>query len=187
MVLVANIKRWWKSYTHAPRSRTWALKQKVSGGEERDRRYERRLKELALALLLLLGEQHCLDRLVKHSLEVVTVLSRALEVADGLDLLGESVALLGGDGRLTACLELVDGSSVRAKIDLGADQDLRNIGAEVDHLGVPLDRWIRADRPGKSDSHLGLNVLVGGRVHDREADEEDVGVGVRERAETVVL
>jgi hypothetical protein len=41
----------------------------------------------------------------------------------------------------------------------------------VHHLGVPLGR----------------HVLERDRIDDREADEEDVGVGVRQRAQSVVL
>jgi hypothetical protein len=41
----------------------------------------------------------------------------------------------------------------------------------VHHLGIPLGR----------------HVLERDRIDDREADEEDVGVGVRERAQSVVL
>ena len=99
-----------------------------------------RLEKLALALLLFLGEEHSLDGLIEDGLEVITVLRRALQVTNGLDLLRESIALLGSDGRLTACLQLVDSRSVRAKIDLRSDEDLRNIGAEVNNLRVPLQR-----------------------------------------------
>lgn len=146
------------------------------------------LEKLALALLLLLGEEHSLDSLVEDGLEVVTVLCRALEVADGLDLLGQSITHLWGNGSLPARLELINGCGIRPQIDLGADQNLRDIGAEVNHLGIPLIGCQQRRRTSNETStNLGLNVLVGSRVDNREANEEDIGVGVREGTKTIVL
>lgn len=123
-------------------------------------------------LLSLAGrEQHGLDGLVEDGLEVLAGLGRALEVLDGLDLLGEVLTLLGLDRLLAVVLELLERAGVVAEIELGADEDLRNVGAEVDHLREPL----------------GGNVLERHGIRDREAHEEDVGIGVAQRAQAVLL
>ena len=64
----------------------------------------------------------------------------------------------------------------------------------VRNLGVPLDDAMGNDgvsfiqrivEMDKTD--LGSHVLVTGRADEGEADQEDVRLGVRERAETVVI
>lgn len=57
------------------------------------------------------------------------------------------------------------------QVELGTDDQARDARAVVVNLGEPL----LAD------------VLEGSRRNDGEADEEDVGLGVREGAETIVV
>lgn len=87
---------------------------------------------------------------------------RALDELDSLELPGELLALLMGDGALALVLELLEGRVVVPEIELGTDHDEGNIGAEVVDLGEPL----------------GGDVLERDRVHHREADQEHVGVGI---------
>ena len=46
---------------------------------------------------------------------------------------------------------------------------------------------MRERKRNKDNQPLGADILEGGRVDEREADEEDVRLRVRERTETVVV
>lgn len=112
-----------------------------------------------------------LDSLVKDLLETLLGEGRALHVVVGVDLLGERTSLLGSDGGLVLLLETIDGVLVLTKIELGADEHELGVGAVVRHLSPPLAG----------------DVLEGRGVDDGEADEEDVGLGVRKGTESVVI
>lgn len=88
-----------------------------------------------------------------------------------MDLTSQSLTLLGRDGRLVLLLQLLQHVGVVAEIALGSHQQDGHTGTVVRHLRVPLV----------------LDVLVGRRAGDGEADDEDVGLGVGQRAKTVVL
>jgi hypothetical protein len=111
------------------------------------------------------------NRLVKDLLEALLSQRRALHVLDGRDLLLLRHALLVADGGEVLLAEARDGLRVLAQIELGADEQERRVGAVVRHLGKPLGR----------------HVLKRRRRDDGEADEEDVGLRVRERAQAVVV
>lgn len=115
--------------------------------------------------------QYRSDGLIEHRLEALLGQSRALQILDGGDLLGHCQSLGIGDGGELLVLQLLDRGLVVAQIQLGADQDDRDTGAVVTHLGEPL----------------GPDVLKGGRIHQREADEEDVRLGIGERSQPVVV
>lgn len=128
----------------------------------------------AFLLLGLRGRARAQDgsnSLVEDALEVALCKSRALHVLDCLDLLGDSNGLLVLDRCHLLLSQTFLGAFVIAKIELGSDQDNGNTGCVMLNLGVPL----------------GLYVVKRRRADDGEADEEDVGLGVRERTKTVVI
>lgn len=125
---------------------------------------------------------HGCKRLIKNVLEALTGQCRALEVLQSVDLLRLLSALLGIDGLLALLLELLKSLLVSAQINLGADQDDGNLGAVVLELNTKRAQH-RQDliklgvylRPPSI-----LDVDERRMINDREADEEDVGLGVRQ-------
>jgi hypothetical protein len=98
--------------------------------------------------------------------------------------------LLGSYRLLGSLVQLLNGLLVEAQILLAADEDDGQALAEVQNLGDPLrgivSRSACADL-GRGETYLLLYVVERvGRV-DGKANEDNVGVGVRERAETVVI
>ena len=126
---------------------------------------------LLLALLGVFGREDGADGLVEDLYETLLGGSRALEVLDGADLVGLGLGLLLGDGGLVLLGELLDGLLVAAEIDLGANKDDGGGGAVVADLRHPL----------------GAHVVKGRGAHDAKADEEHIGLRVREGPETVVV
>ena len=98
----------------------------------------------------------------KHLVDVDLLLGTALEVLDGIDLGGDGVDLLERQQRLAA--------RILAEVTLETDENELAIGAVVADLGPPL----------------GLDVLERRIAVDTKAHEEDVGLGVGQRAETLV-
>jgi len=97
---------------------------------------------------------------------------RALEVLDGADLGSLLFALLLGDGTaLVLGLETLECLGVCAEIELGADEDDGGGGAVVLHLRAPL----------------GGHVLKGGWAHNAETDKENIGLGIAQRTQTVIV
>jgi hypothetical protein len=97
--------------------------------------------------------------------------------------------LLGGYRLLGSLVQLLDGLLVEAQILLAANQDDGQALAEVQDLGDPLGALLAAaaHRAALWETHLLLYVVERiGRV-DGKADQDNVGVGVGERAETVVI
>lgn len=132
------------------------------------------LQKRALLLLALLGvfrREDGADSLVEDLHETLLSGGRALKVLDSADLGSLGLSLLLGDGRLVLLGELCDGVLVAAEIDLGADEDDGGGGAVVADLRDPL----------------GAHVVERRGADDTEADEEDVGLGVRQGSETVVV
>jgi hypothetical protein len=111
------------------------------------------------------------DGLVEHGLETLLGQGRALKHLDGLDLLAHGDTLLVGDGCKALLGKTVDRLLVLSQIELGADQDDGGVGVVV------LDLWVP----------LGLDVLERCWRDDRVADQEHIGLWVRERAEAIVI
>lgn len=117
--------------------------------------------------------------LVKDVLESLLGQGRALDVLDGTELSGHSLTVLSLDGLHLLFAKLAENGVLLvialllrwAQIELGTDNQARDARAVVVNLGEPLF----------------ANVLEGSRRDDGEADEEDVGLRVRERAKTVVI
>jgi hypothetical protein len=106
----------------------------------------------------------------------------------------EGSYLLGGDGLLASLVKLFNGFLVVTEIFLAADEDDGEATAEMNDFGDPLvSTCQRFSLSGESSgekgaaSYLLLDVVEGvGRV-DSEADQDDMGIGVGERSETVVI
>lgn len=134
-----------------------------------------------VVLLLLLGGRRLEgsdDGLVKDVLESLLGQGRALDVLDSTELSGHSLTILSLDrlhlllAKLAEYGVLVVTLLLRwAQIELGTDNQARDARAVVVDFGEPL----LAD------------VLKGSRRDDGEADEEDIGLRVRERTETVII
>lgn len=111
------------------------------------------------------------NSLGKHVLDAVLAERRALHVLDGVDLAGERLALVQRYGSLILILQLLLHLRVATQVTFGAHEEDGNVGAVVRYLGMPLV----------------LDVFVRRWAGDGEADDEDVGLGVGERAQTVVF
>ncbi len=71
----------------------------------------------------------------------------------------------------TLGLQLLNHRIVRTQVRLGADEDDRHVRGVVLNFRHPLAE----------------HVLVRRRRDDGEADEEDLGAGVRQRAQTIIV
>jgi hypothetical protein len=109
--------------------------------------------------------------LVEHVLELVLRQRTALDVLDGAELPRHALAVLFPHGRHLLLCQLLPDARVVPQIHLRADDEARHARAVVVYLGKPLL----------------AHVLEGGGRGDAEADEEDVGLGVRERPQSVVI
>ena len=87
------------------------------------------------------------------------------------DLAAHLHGLLVADRFHALLAQAVERRRVLAQVELGADQDDGHVGRMVLDLGEPL----------------GLDVVEGRGRDDAEADEEDVGLRVGERAQAVVV
>lgn len=96
---------------------------------------------------------------------------RALDVFDGTQVLGHTVTVLLANGLHLLTGELLTDTGVIAQIGLRADDQAGNTGAVVVDLREPFL----------------ANVFKGRRRGDGEANQEDVGLGVRQRAKTIVI
>jgi hypothetical protein len=131
-----------------------------------------RLEESAVALLLGSGlVEGSADGLVEDGLETFLGEGRALEVLHGTDFFGAGCRLVVGNHVQTLGLQLGDHTLVVAQVRFGSDQDDGDTRGMVLNFGPPLR----------------LDVLEGVRRDDGEGDEEDVGLGVGQRAETIVV
>jgi hypothetical protein len=109
--------------------------------------------------------------LIEYVLQLVLRQRRALDILDCTQFSRHPLAVLALDRRHSLFGELVLDRVVLAQIDLGADNQARHARAVVMHLGEPL---------------LADVLERGGRRHG-EADEEDIGLGIRERAQAIVV
>lgn len=109
--------------------------------------------------------------LVKDILQLVLRQSRALHIFNCTKLLGHPVTVLLANGLHLLASELLPNTGVVAQIGLGADNEAGHTGAVVVYLGEPLFPY----------------VFEGGRGGDGEADQEDIGLGVGQRAQAIVI
>lgn len=112
-----------------------------------------------------------ITHLIKDILQLVLCQRTALHVSHRSQLLGHLLAVLLPDRAHLLLAQLLPHAGVVPQIGLGADDQARHARAVVVDLREPLL----------------TDVLKGGRGGDGEADEEDVGLRVRQRAEPVVI
>jgi hypothetical protein len=109
--------------------------------------------------------------MLENLTDTLVGLGGALKVLVGADLLANLLTLLGRNRLLASLPQLLNGLLVVTQILLTSNEDDRQTLAEVQNLGDPLL----------------LNVVKGVRRVNSEADQDDVGVGVGQGAETVVV
>lgn len=109
--------------------------------------------------------------LIKDVLEPGLGKGRTLNVFDSAELLGHALAVLLLYNLHPLPLEFLDNILIGTQIDLSANNQAGDAGAVVVDLGEPL---------------LADVLKRGGRC-DGEADEKDIGLGVRKRTQTVVI
>lgn len=85
-------------------------------------------------------ERHSLDSFVEHALQIPLGQSRALEVLDGFDVLGDLDCLFVLYGLHLTLAQLLFDFWVVAQVELGSDEDDWDAGRVVLYLGVPLRR-----------------------------------------------
>jgi hypothetical protein len=108
---------------------------------------------------------------LEHFADTLVGLGWALKVLVSRDLLADLLTLLRWDGLLAGLSEFLDDLLVVSQILLAANKDDRETLAEVQNLRDPLL----------------LDVVEGvGRVNS-EADQDNMGVGVRKRSKTVII
>jgi len=110
-------------------------------------------------------------RLLKDLADTLTRLGRALEVRPSRDLELDILAILGRNGLLVGLVQLLNDALLVPEILLATDKDGRDIGAKVVNFGEPLFHDV---------------VKRVGRV-DRKANQDHMRVGVRKRAQTVIV
>lgn len=131
-----------------------------------------RLQKNAFLLLLVGRRFQCCDNgFIEDILKSSLSQCRALYVLDGVEVLRQVLTLLRGDRLLALLRQLLNHSGIIAQIYLSTNDEAGNTGTVVPDFGKPFL----------------LDVLeTGGRV-DREADEENVGLGVTQGTQTVVI
>lgn len=115
--------------------------------------------------------QHCLHSFRKHLPDTILQESRTLHVFNSPNLLGQGVALLLGSRSQALLLQLLHCFCIAPQVPLGAHQQDGHVGAVMRHLGVPLVP----------------NIGMGGGAANRKADDENIGLGIGERAQAVIL
>jgi hypothetical protein len=126
---------------------------------------------LVAALSAAAREESSAGSVLKHLANTLVGLGRALEVLVGADLLTDLLTLFGRHGLLAGLAKLLDRLLVVSQILLAANENDGETLAEVKDLRNPL--------------LLDVVKRVGGV--DGEANQDDVGVGVGQGAETVVI
>jgi len=133
-----------------------------------------RLQNEAVRLLLATlapGKESGTSRILEHLPNTLAGSSRALEVLLSTNLLCHSHTLLRSHWPLVRLPQFIDHPRIASEILLAGDQDYRKAGAEMHNLRDPLLLYV-VQRVGGVDG---------------EADQDDMGVGVTERAETVIV
>jgi len=126
---------------------------------------------LLLPAALVPGKESSTGRILEHLSNALAGSSRALEVLFSADLLCHGHTLLRGHWPLVRLPQLIDHPRIASEILFAGDQDYRKARAEVHNLRDPLL----------------LNVVQRVRGVNGEADQDDMGVGITERTETVIV
>jgi len=121
--------------------------------------------------LLCLRMQDCPDSLIEYVLQALLREGRALKVLHSANILRHSYALAVRNRRHTPLTELLNGNRIFTQIQFGANQDQRRRRGMMRDFRPPF----------------GPDVLETRRTYEREADEEDVGLGVRQGPESVII
>jgi len=133
-----------------------------------------RLQNEAVRLLLATlapGKEGSTSRVLENLPNTLASSGRALEVLLSANLLCHGHTLLRSHWPLVRLPQFVDHPRVASEILLAGDQDYRKAGAEMHNLRDPLLLYV-VQRVGGVDG---------------EADQDDMGVGVTERAEAIIV
>lgn len=149
------------------------MEYKVQRQAKRGRRGVDRLEDNAAAagLFGLFVVHGGSDRLVEHGLEAFLSQGGTLHISDGADVSGSLLGFLDRDNAEILSGQLSGHGRVVSQIALGTDQDERNT------RGVVLDLW----------PPFGLDVVERVRGDNGEANQKDIGLGVRQRAQAVII
>ena len=109
--------------------------------------------------------------LIKNILQLILGQGGTFDVFHGTQILGHTVTIFLANGLHLLTGELLANTGVIAQIGLGADDQAGNTGAMVMHLGEPFF----------------ANVFEGCGGSHGKADQEDIGLGVRQRTKTIVI
>ena len=109
--------------------------------------------------------------LIKNILQLILGQGGTFDVFHGTQILGHTVTIFLANGLHLLTGELLANTGVIAQIGLGADDQAGNTGAMVVHLGEPFF----------------ANVFEGCGGSHGEADQEDIGLGVRQRTKSIVI
>lgn len=135
---------------------------------------------------MLVANSHC-DGHVEDVFDTVLLFTTALHV-HGAHLLGYSPALVGSDGGEALGLEQLDAVLLVAQIGFEPKEHERRCRAEVEDLWIPLGVLSAVRLGGASGgAYLVHDILERVGAVDGEADEDDVGLGVGEGPQPVVL
>lgn len=165
--------------------------------------------EAGLALLLALApaEESGTSGILENLPNTLASSSRALEVLLGANLLcyrhtlctpqselhacsGAAIThLLGSHRSLVRLPQLIGHPWVASEILLAGDQDYRKARAEMHDLRNPLYNYVSRQKSWSraSYAYLLLNVVQRVRGVNGEADQDDMGIGITEWAETVIV
>ena len=116
-------------------------------------------------------ETESLTYLIKDILQLVLRQSRALHVFNCTKLFGHPVTVLLTNRLHLLASQLLPNAGVVAQIGLSADDKTGHTRTVVVHLGEPLFPY----------------VFERGRRSHGEADQEDVGLGVGQRAQAIII
>ena len=109
--------------------------------------------------------------LVENILEFVLRESRALDVLNRSQILRHLLAGFPGDRAHLLLSELLADAGIVSQIDLRADDEARHTRAMMVHLRKPFL----------------AHILKGSGGRDGEANEKDIGLGVRKRSESIIV
>lgn len=130
-----------------------------------------RAATIAWGMSALASNQGAVAYLVEDILELVLCQSTALDVLDRAQILGHSLAVLLAHWLHLLLAQLLPNTWVISQIRLGTHNQAWHTGAVMVNFGKPLF----------------ADVLERGRRGDGETDEEDIGLGVGERTQPVVI
>lgn len=143
------------------------------------------------------GASHIPDSFIEHALQVALCEGRTFQVLVRTDLLGHGQGLLVRYRLHLSCAQAICGGTIVSQVQLGTDEDDGDVGGMVFDFRIPLRARTIGQLPLASslrppqqegrEVYLGFNVIEGRRANDGETDEEDIGLRVGERSESVVI